>query len=63
MIELEEKFTKKFVDDGTITFYGHYADDTLLKIKPKDIGRLNQALNKFDKNLRFTFGKFDTTFP
>ena len=35
MIELEEKFTKKFADDGTIKFYGRYVDDTLLKIKPK----------------------------
>ena len=31
----------------------------VLVIKLKDIGRIHQALNKFDKNLRFTVDKFD----
>ena len=54
MTELEEKVIKKFVDDGTIKFYGCYEGDTLLVIKPKGIGPLHQVLNRFDKNLRFT---------
>ena len=54
MTEREEKVVKKFVGDGKIKFYGCYEGDTLLVIKPKDIGPLHQALNKFDKNLRFT---------
>ena len=61
--ELEEKVIKKFVDDDTIKFYGRYVDDTLLVIKPKDIGRIHQALNKFDKNLRFTVDKFEYVLP
>ena len=63
MTELEEKVIKKFIDDGTIKFYGRYIGDTLLVIKPKDIGRIHQALNKFDKNLRFTVNKFDDVVP
>ena len=63
MTELEEKVIKKFIDDGTIKFYGHYICDTLLVIKPKDIGCIHQALNKFDKNLRFTVNKFDDVVP
>ena len=51
MTELEKKVIKKFVDDGTIKFYGRYVDDALLVIKPKDTGRIHQALNKFGKNL------------
>ena len=49
MTELEEKVFKKFVDDGTIKFYGRYVDDTLLVMKPKDIGSIHQVLNKFEK--------------
>ena len=63
MTELEEKVIKKFVDDGTIKFYGRYVDDTLLVIKPKGIGHTHQALNKFDINLRFTVDKFDDVVP
>ena len=54
MAELEEKVTKRFADDVTIMLYGRYVDGALLVIKPKDIGRIQQALNKFHKNLRFT---------
>ena len=63
MTELEEKVIKMFADDGTVKFYGPYVDDTLLVIKPKDIGRIHQALSKFDKNLRFAFDKFDDVVP
>ena len=63
MTDLEKNVIKKFVDNGTIKFYGRYVDDTLLVIKPKDIGRIHQALNKFDKNLRFTVDRFDHVIP
>ena len=63
MTELEQKVIKKFVDDGTIKFYGCYVDNTFLVIKSKDIGRIHQALNKFDKNLRFTVDKFHDVVP
>ena len=63
MTELDEKVTKRLINDGTIKFYGRYADDTLLVIKPKDIGRIQQVLNKFDKNIRFTVDKFDDVVP
>ena len=53
MTELEEKVIKKFVDNGTIKFYSRYVDDTLLVIKTKNTDGIDQALNKFDKKLRF----------
>ena len=61
--ELEEKVIRKFVYHGTIKFYEHYVDDTLLVIKPNDIERVHQALNKFDKNLHFTVDRFDDVVP
>ena len=63
MTELEKKVIKTFVDDRTIKFNGRYVDDTLLVIKPKDIGPIYQALNKLDKYLRFTVDKFDHVVP
>ena len=63
MTDLEKNVIKRFVDNGTIKFYRCYVDDTLLVIKPKDIGRIHQALNKFDKNLRFTIDIFDHVVP
>ena len=63
MTELEEKLIRKFVDDGTIKFYGCYVDDTLLVIKPNDIEHAHQALNKFYKNLHFTVDRFDDVVP
>ena len=32
-------------------------------MKPKDIGRINQALNKFEKNFCFTVDKFGDAVP
>ena len=60
---LEEKLIRKFADDGTIKLNGCYVDDTLLVIKPNDIERVHQALNKFDRNLRFTVDRFDDVVP
>ena len=63
MTELEEKFIRKFVDNGAIKFFGRYIDDTLLVIKPNDIERVHQALKKIEKNLRFTIDRFDDVVP
>ena len=63
VIDLEKNVIKRFVDNGTIKFYRCYVDDTLLVIKPKDIGFIHQALNKFVKNLRFTIDRFDHVVP
>ena len=35
----------------------------VLVIKPKDKGRMHRALNKIDKNLRFTVDKCDDVVP
>ena len=63
MAELEQKVIKNFVDNGTIIFYERYVNDSLLVVKPKDIGRIHHTLNKFHKNLRFTVDKFDNVVP
>ena len=46
MTEFEEKVIQKFVDDHTIKFCGCYVDDTLLIMKPKDIGSIHQLLKQ-----------------
>ena len=48
MTELEQKSIRKFVEDGTIKFYGRFVDYTLVVIKPKDILHVYQAVNNFD---------------
>ena len=35
-------------------FYGRYVIDTLVVIKPEDLDRVHNALNNFDRNLKFT---------
>ena len=54
MRKLKKKSIKKFIEDGTIIFYGHVVDDTLLFIKPKDVTHGHQDLISIDKNLRCT---------
>ena len=39
-------------------FYGRYVDDTLVVIKPEDLNRVHNALNNFDRNLKFTLDTF-----
>ena len=34
MAELEQKSIRKFVEDGTVKFYGRFVDDALVIIKP-----------------------------
>ena len=50
MTELEDLVIRKLMDDSVIKFYARYVDDTLLMVKPKDIERVHQSLNRFDKN-------------
>ena len=47
------------ISDGTIKFYGRYADDTLLVVKPHDIDYIRNLLNEFDPKLRFTVDIFE----
>ena len=44
-------------------FYGRYADDTLVVIKPEDLNRVHNALNNFDRNLKFTLDTFNDVDP
>ena len=59
MTALEQKFTKQFIDDKTLTFYGRYVDDTLVVIKREDLNRVHNALNNFDLNLKFSLNTFN----
>ena len=63
MTELENTVIKKLVDDGTIKFYGRYVDDTLVVVKPDDISKIHDELNKFDKNIQFTVDTFENETP
>ena len=51
---------KKKAVCGTIKFYKHYVDDTLVLIKPSNNQAVLTKFNKFDKNLKFTVDKFPT---
>ena len=46
------------VPHGTIKFYIRFVGHTLLVMKPENISQVRNALNKFDKNLRFTANTF-----
>ena len=57
MTELEDVVIKPLITNGTIKFYTRFVDDTLLVIKPENVKKVHNALNKFDRNLRFTVDK------
>ena len=63
MTELEKKVVKPLIDDGTIRFYTRFVDDTLLLVKDEDIDLLKNKFERFDKNLRFTYDKFENENP
>ena len=44
-------------------FYGRYVDDTLVVIKPEDLNRVHNALNNFNRNLKFTLDTFNDVVP
>ena len=53
MTELERTIIKKFIDDKILLFYGRYVNDTLVVIKKEHLQLVHNALNSFDKNLKF----------
>ena len=63
MMECEKVITDTLVKVGTIKFYVHYVDDTLLVVKRQDIDKVLQAFNGFNKNLKFTIDKFKNKTP
>jgi hypothetical protein len=63
MTELEKHIIQPLIDQGIIKFYCRFVDDTLLLVKPADIGVIHERLNSFDPNLRFTVDIFDTAAP
>ena len=63
MTELEESVIQPLINENVIKFYKRYVDDTLLLIKPTDIKRIHDSLNKFDNNLKFTYDDFTNEAP
>ena len=63
MTDLEEKFTKTSINNNTIKFYARYVDDTLFVIKREDVRRIQNLLNNFEPNLRFTVDLFLNEVP
>ena len=63
MTELEDVVIKPLITNGTIKFNTRFVDDTLLVIKPENVKKVNNALNKFDKKLRFTVDMFKDKVP
>ena len=61
MMECEKVITDTLVKVGTIKFYVHYVDDTL--VKRQDIDKVLQAFNRFNKNLKFTIDKLKNKTP
>ena len=55
---LEEKVIKPLINDNTIKSNARYIDVTLFVIKCKDVLCIQNLLNSFDPNLRFTVGLF-----
>ena len=63
MTELENKVINPLINDGTIIFYCHYVDDTLLVVNPEDFSRIHKLLNSFDKKLKITVDFFENEVP
>ena len=59
MTYLEQKVIKPLINDKTINFYTRYVGDTLFVIKREDVRRIQNLLNNFDPNLRFTVDLFE----
>ena len=58
MMECEKVIVDNLVKEGTIKFYGHYVDDTLLLVKGQDLDKLLKEFNGFLKYLKVTVDKF-----
>ena len=59
MTECENVVVSKLIKKGTIKFYIRYADDTLLLVKRKDIQKVVNEFDKFDKHLKVTVDSFE----
>ena len=58
MMELENVIVRNLLADGTVAFYARYVDDTLLLIRPENVGKVLMKLNSFHKSLNFSFDSF-----
>ena len=58
MTELESTIVKELVNKSLVKLYMRYIDDTLLLIKDEDINYIENYLNCFDKNIKFTVNTF-----
>ena len=63
MTDLGKKVDQPLINDNTIKFYARYAGDTLFVIKREDVRRIQNLLNNFDPNLRFTVDLFQNEVP
>ena len=63
MTELEKKVVQPLIDNGTIKFYTRFVDDTLLLVRDNDVELLKREFEKFDRNLKFTYEKFENENP
>ena len=63
MTDLEEKVIKPLINDNVIKFYTRYVDGILFVIKHEDVGCIQNLLNNFDPNLRFTVDLFQNEVP
>ena len=63
MTELEDAIIKPLIADGTIEFYSHFVDDTLLVMKAENVSPVHKALNKFNNNMCFADDMFQNEVP
>ena len=63
MCELEDKVIRKLINNGVIKFYTRFVDDTMLLVKPENVELVKQELEKFDRNLKFTYDCFEDEIP
>ena len=63
MTELERVIVDRLIQSGSIKFYARYVDDTLLLVKPEDVGGILEKFNSYHKNLEFTMDTFDDCVP
>ena len=58
LTELEKVIVQPLIESGLLKFYVRYVDDTLVLVKRKDIEHVQNQLNSFHPNLKFTFDDF-----
>ena len=63
MIDFEEKVIKTLINDNRIRFNARFVNDTLFVIKREGVSRIQNPLNNFEPNLRFTVDLFQNEVP